>query len=55
MNGNEICRGYSEQLSGWADGKHKFTWLYYLDQALDNGKDVYEAGEYVVEFMVDVK
>jgi len=53
-NGNEMCRGYSEQLSGWANGRHSFTWFYNLDQALNNGKDVYEPGEYVVEFMVDV-
>lgn len=54
-NGNAVCRGYSEKLSGWAVGRHSFTWFYDLDQTLDNGNDVYQPGEYVIEFIVDVK
>lgn len=54
-NENERCRGYSKKLSGWAVGSHSFVWFYNLDQMLNNGKDTYQSGEYVIEFTVDVK
>jgi hypothetical protein len=54
-NEEGVCRGYSEKLSGWAVGRHSFYWFYHLDQTLNNGKDTYQSGEYVIEITADVK
>jgi very-short-patch-repair endonuclease len=54
-NEEGVCRGYSEPSKGWPVGRHSFTWLYTLDRMLHNGKDGYEPGEYIIEFIVEVE
>ena len=49
------CRFYSGDLTGWASGRHSYTWIHHIYQSLNDGWDVYESGDYIMEFIVDVR
>ncbi len=48
------CRGYDGVLTGWAAGRHSYTWIHHIYQSLHDGWDAYQAGDYIMEFTVDV-
>jgi len=49
------CRIYSAVLTGWSSTTHSFTWVHHIYKTLSDGWESYEAGEYVMEFIVDVQ
>ncbi len=54
MEVDRVCHFYTGVLTGWSLGLHTYTWVHHIYQDLNDGWDSYLAGDYTMEFMVDV-
>lgn len=50
-----VCRHYAGVLTGWTLGSHTYIWVHHIYQGLNDGWDTYPAGDYMMEFTVDVQ
>ena len=48
------CHTYQAVLEGWLPGLHTYGWLQSIAEPLSDGWDVYDAGDYMLEFAVQV-
>jgi len=51
---DRVCRGYSGLAKGWERGPHSYVWTHSIYQPIHDGWDLYPAGDYVMEFEIDV-
>jgi hypothetical protein len=51
---SDKCREYWGLTKGWERGPHSCVWTISIDQPIHDGWDSYPAGDYVMEFEIDV-
>ncbi len=54
VNEESVCRFYSGVLTGWSPGRHSYIWVHHIYETVSDGWDTFQAGDYVMEFIVDV-
>lgn len=52
---NRVCYFVSGILTGWSRGRHSYIWVHHIYRRLNDGWDTYEAGDYIMEFIVNVQ
>lgn len=51
---DRICYGYSGILTDWDVGRHSYIWTHRIFETLNDGWDIYPAGDYIMDFAVTI-
>ena len=52
---DRVCYSYLGVLEMWSRGRHTYVWIHHVYQAVNDGWDTYQAGDYIFKFIVDVQ
>jgi hypothetical protein len=51
----DVCRGYFGILTAQSSERHSYTWEYRLSNTMSDGREMYQAGDYVLNFIINFR